>query len=334
MKLGWTKYARTMAVVVLAVTVALPLIAAEPSPPGDNVAVVNGQAITRQEMDQEISRFREHLSSMGRPLPDAQVPGLQQEVLEELITTELLYQESQKAGIKADEAAFNVQMDKWKKRFPTEADLQTYLKKMSFSEEDLKARFRRGMVISQFIEKQLGPKAVVDDKETKAYYDANPAEFKMPEQVRASHILIKVDAKADQAKKAEARKKIEEIQASLKTGGDFAALAKESSGCPSAAKGGDLGFFSRGQMVKPFEDAAFALKPGETSGVVETDFGYHLIKVTDKKPESTLSYDEVKARLGQKLRDKKLEKEMDLYVQELKKTAKVERLLPETPPAK
>jgi len=334
MKVGWTNYAKIMAVMVMVASVTLPLLAAETSPSGDNVAMVNGKAITRQEMSQEIGRFKEHMSSMGRPVTEAQVAGLQKDVLEELITTELLYQESQKAGIKVDEAAFNVQMDKWKKRFPSEAEMQAYLKKMNFSEDDLKARFRRGMVIAQFIEKQLGPKAVVEDKETKEYYDGNPKEFQMPEQVRASHILIKVDPKADEATKAEARKKIEDVQASLKKGGDFAALAKEFSACPSSAKGGDLSYFSRGQMVKPFEDAAFALKPGEVSGVVETNFGYHLIKVIDKKPETTLAYEEVKAKLAQKLRDKKMEKEMDLYIENLKKTAKVERLLPETPPAK
>jgi peptidyl-prolyl cis-trans isomerase C len=334
MKVGWTNYTKIMAVMVMVASVTLPLLAAETSPSGDNVAMVNGKAITRQEMSQEIGRFKEHMSSMGRPVTEAQVAGLQKDVLEELITTELLYQESQKAGIKVDEAAFNVQMDKWKKRFPSEAEMQAYLKKMNFSEDDLKARFRRGMVIAQFIEKQLGPKAVVEDKETKEYYDGNPKEFQMPEQVRASHILIKVDPKADEATKAEARKKIEDVQASLKKGGDFAALAKEFSACPSSAKGGDLSYFSRGQMVKPFEDAAFALKPGEVSGVVETNFGYHLIKVIDKKPETTLAYEEVKAKLAQKLRDKKMEKEMDLYIENLKKTAKVERLLPETPPAK
>ena len=109
--------------------------------------------------------------------------------------------------------------------------------------------------------------------------------IKKPEQVKASHILVKVDAGADEAKKAEARKKIQEIQQKVKAGGDFEALATENSDCPSKAKGGDLGFFERGQMVKPFEEAAFALKPGEVSGIVETQFGYHIIKVQEKKDE-------------------------------------------------
>jgi peptidyl-prolyl cis-trans isomerase C len=112
----------------------------------------------------------------------------------------------------------------------------------------------------------------------------------MPEQVHARHILVKVDPKADATQKAAARKKIEDIQKQLKNGEDFSELAKKASDCPSNAKGGDVGYFGRGQMVKPFEDAAFSLKPGEVSGIVETEFGLHLIKVMDKKPEKIMDY--------------------------------------------
>ena len=151
--------------------------------------------------------------------------------------------------------------------------------------------------------------------------------FKQPEQIKASHILIKVDAKADEAQKAEARKKIEEVQQKLKDGGDFAALAKEYSEGPSSAKGGDLGYFRRGQMVKPFEDAALALKPNEVSDIVETRFGYHLIIVYDTKPEQTLAYADVKDKISQRMKQEKIEKEAVQYVDKLKKDAKLEKFL-------
>ena len=112
-------------------------------------------------------------------------------------------------------------------------------------------------------------------------------------------------------------------------GKDFSELAKKDSECPSKTKGGDLGYFRRGQMVKPFEDVAFSLKPGEVSGVVETDFGFHIIKVTDKKPATTVSYEEVKDRIIATLKSDKLEKETDLYLEPLKKRAKIERYLKE-----
>jgi peptidyl-prolyl cis-trans isomerase C len=113
----------------------------------------------------------------------------------------------------------------------------------------------------------------------------------------------------------------------LKDGGDFAALAKEYSEGPSNTRGGDLGFFRRGQMVKPFEDAAFAMEPNQVSDIIETRFGYHLIKVYEKKPESVLAYAEVKDKLTQHLKQQKIDKEAVQYINQLKKDAKIEKFL-------
>ena len=121
------------------------------------------------------------------------------------------------------------------------------------------------------------------------------------------------------------------IKQRLKAGHDFAALAKEFSQGPSSTKGGDLGYFARGQMVTPFEDAAFSLKPGEVSDIVETKFGYHIIKVVDKKPETTISYDEVRERLGLYLKGEKTKKEIRIYVKRLEDNANVERFWAERP---
>ena len=148
--------------------------------------------------------------------------------------------------------------------------------------------------------------------------------FKQPAQVKASHILIKVEPTADDAAKAAARKKIEEVRQKLTDGGDFAELAKEYSEGPSGPKGGDLGFFRRGQMVKPFEDAAFSMKINEVSAPVETRFGYHLIEVTDIKPEQTLAYADVKDKIAQRLKQEKIQEAAKVYVE---KDAKIEKLL-------
>jgi peptidyl-prolyl cis-trans isomerase C len=103
-------------------------------------------------------------------------------------------------------------------------------------------------------------------------------------------------------------------------------LAKEFSECPSNIKGGDLGYFGRGKMVKPFEDAAFALKTGEVSDIVETRFGYHLIKVVDKKPASVMGYEDVKDQVGQFLKKQKTGKELKGYIEELRKKAVIEKV--------
>jgi peptidyl-prolyl cis-trans isomerase C len=168
---------------------------------------------------------------------------------------------------------------------------------------------------------------MISDEESKTYYDTHPQSFVQPEQVRASHILIKVDADATEAQKTEARKKITAIQQKLKKGEDFASLAENYSEDTTSKKGGDLGYFGRGQMVEPFEEAAFSLKPNEISDIVETQYGYHLIKVVDKKPEAKLTYAEVKDRLDQYLKQQKLQSAEKLYIDNLRKNAAVEKFL-------
>jgi peptidyl-prolyl cis-trans isomerase C len=301
-------------------------VAEKKQPSEDKVAVVNGSLITRADYDMEVQVAQRQFSRMGKSPSDSQLSAIKKEALEKLIERELLYQESQKKGIKVDDAELN---ETFKKRFPNEAMLKDLLNSMKLTEAALKSHFRLGMMIGKLIDKEFVQKATVSHKETKDYYDNNPNFFKQAEGVRASHILIKVDPKADKAQKAEALKKVEKMQQKVKKGEDFAALAKESSQCPSSGKGGDLGYFGRGQMVKPFEEAAFTLKPGEVSDIVETRFGYHLIKVMDKKPETTIPYKDAKNRIEQRLQNEKVQKEVKLYVEKLKEKAKVERFLPE-----
>jgi peptidyl-prolyl cis-trans isomerase C len=304
-----------------------PLLAEETPSSEDKVAVVNGSVISRVNFDREMTGVRQRFSSMGKPVSPSQLPELEKRVLDNLINIELLYQESQKAGTKVDEAEVDRQIEAVKKRFPTEAEFKNAIKKMKLSETVMKSQIRRGIAIQRFLDKKTLGKAEVTEEEIKAYYDKNSNLFKKPEQVRASHILIKVEPGASEKNKAKARQKIEKIRQRLVKGEDFGALAKEFSQCPSSAKGGDLNFFGKRQMAKPFEDAAFALKVGELSGVVETRFGYHLIKVTDKKPGGTLSYDEMRDRIRKNLMREKIRLEVSKYVLELKKTANIEILL-------
>jgi len=327
-----TKHSRwfwALVTVLVLALVASPALAGEEQPPEGKVAVVNGSVITRADFDREMSRVKQRLFGTGKPLSDSQLSEIKKKVLENLIASELLYQESQKQGIIVDEAAINEQVRKLKERFSSEAELKSALSKANLSEVAIKSQFKRGMAIQRFIDKQFVQKITVSGKESKAYYDSHPDLFEQPEQVRASHILIKVDPGADESRKVETRKKLEKIQEKLQKGEDFASLSKEFSEGPSSAKGGDLGYFRRGQMVKPFEEAVFTLRPGEVSDIVETEFGYHLIKVIDKKPETTIVYEDIKDRLEHHLKQEKVQREVSLYVEKLKEKAKVERFLTE-----
>ena len=301
--------------------------AAEKSDQGAKVAVVNGSIITQAEFDREMGRVQRSISRQGRAVDGSKLPAIRKEVLEGLIDRQLLVQESRKEGIKVEETAVNDRLGTLKGRFPSEDQFEEALKGMGLSVADLKTQLREGMAIQSLIEKRFAQQTSVSEDETKAYYDGNPRDFMRPEQIQARHILIKVGPEADKGEKAAARKKIEEIQAKLKKGEDFGALAEEFSEGPSKVKGGDLGWFDRGRMVKPFEEAAFALKPGEVSNVVETQFGYHLIEVTDKRSATKMPYTEVREKLQQYLKDIKVQEEVRVYVTGLKEKSQVERFL-------
>jgi peptidyl-prolyl cis-trans isomerase C len=303
------------------------VLAEETQPPTDKAVVVNGTVITQAELDSQMKIVIDRLRASGR-LPDvSQLDQIRSQVLENLIARELLYQESQKKGIKISEEEVNKQLINVKAQFPNEAEFNNALIRMNLTEASIKEKLQRDLALKKLIEDEVAPKITVSDSDIRAFYENNPETFKQPERVKASHILIKVDPKADASQKAEAQKKIDSVQAKLQKGEDFGALAKEYSEGPTGPKGGDLGYFTRGQMVKPFEEAAFAMKPGEVSGMVETRFGYHLIKVTDKTPEGTMPYDDVKERLAEFLKQQKIQEEINVYVKRLEEKSKIERFV-------
>ncbi len=169
----------------------------------------------------------------------------------------------------------------------------------------------RDIIIRGYIKKEVEQGVVVSDDDAKAYYDANKDKFMEPEKIRVSHILVNNEAEA------------KDILTGLNGGADFAALAKEKSQCPSKDKGGDLGLLARGQTVPEFEQAAFALQPGQLSEVVKTQFGYHIIKVTEKQPGKERSFDEAKDQIKQTLLSQKQKEYFDSLLLELKDKNKV-----------
>ncbi|MFH1135163.1 MAG: peptidylprolyl isomerase [Pseudomonadota bacterium] len=292
--------------------------------PAAVIAAVNGAKITKGELQAELNRIEQQALRSGRVPSSAGLPNLQQMALDNLISRQLLSQAAEQKGVKLDQKEIDDQIEGLKKRFPSEEAFKEALAKMNVTLDELKRDFTEGLRIQKFIEQEFVEKTTVTEQEKKDHYNKHRDEFKQAEQVKARHILVKVDPKDDEAKKAEALKKIEALKARVEKGEDFAKLAEETSEGPSKSSGGDLGFFRRGQMVKPFEDAAFALEPGKTSGVVVSDFGYHIIKVEDKKPERVASYEEIQERLGEYLKQEKIREKVTAYLKDLRDKAKVE----------
>ena len=214
--------------------------------------------------------------------------------------------------------------------FDFDEEFQKFLKESNSSEKELKDYFKRDIALKTLqisLRAEFAETAVIKDDEAEEFYNENIENFKMPERVKASHILISAEKADDEASKKEAREKIEKIQKQIKNGDSFSELSKAHSSCPSSNNGGDLGFFARGQMVKPFEDAAFGLKVGEVSDIVETKFGYHLIKLTDKKAAETESFDTAKPRIKGWLKEQKVDQKFKQYLETLKNKAIIVRHL-------
>jgi peptidyl-prolyl cis-trans isomerase C len=249
-------------------------------------------------------------------------------VLDQLVGVKLLGQEATSQKIAVPDADVETQLAQLRQQFPSEDIFNQALKAQNKTVDMVKADARRTMAISKLLETALASTRAVTPEQAKDFYDKNPDQFKRPEQVRASHILVTVDEKADVATKAAAKRKAESLLKRVKAGGDFTTLAKEHSQDPgSALNGGDLGLFQRGQMVPAFDQVAFTLAPGATSDLVETQFGYHIIRVVEKKEAGAVPLDEARPQLEQFLQNQNRQKATESFVESLKAKGKVEILL-------
>ncbi len=293
--------------------------------PQETVARVNGTEIKFIEL-KRASKVIKSGQQASPNTPDQQ-KEFEKQAVQQLISAELLYQAGQKLEIKDLDKQLEAKLAQGKARFSNEQDFAKAIKELEMAESDLRDYTRRDLVITNFIEKTIVPKITVSEEDAKKFYEQNADKFTRPESVKASHILIGTDQKMSADDKKAAREKAEKLRKEVAGGADFAALAKGNSTCPSSQQGGDLGFFGKGQMVPAFEQAAFTLKPGEISEVVETQFGYHIIKVTEKKAAEKVDFKEVRTRIEDYLKNQKVGAAVNEYLAEARKNAKVEVLL-------
>lgn len=289
------------------------------------VARVNGENVTRQEFED----FLQNLEiRAGGPVPPDQRDRVYRRILDQIVGYKLLQQEAKARNIVVPDSEVEARIGEIKKQFPSEDLFMQTLIERKMTLEQIRADARDDMAVGKLIEAEVEAKAALKPEQVQEFYDQNPDQFRQPERVRASHILITFPQGGDDAAKAEARTKAEQVLKELKAGGDFAALAKQHSQDPgSAAQGGDLGFFEEGQMVGPFNDAAFSLQPGAMSDLVETQFGYHIIKVAEKQPSRTIPLSEVRPQVEEYLQARNREEQTEAFVESLRNKGKVEILI-------
>jgi len=289
------------------------------------VARVNGQDVTKEEFEKMIKGAE---ANAGMAVPAERRDVILRQLLDELVLHTLLEQEAKQRGITATDADVDARLGEIRQRFQTQAEFDAALKERGLTLDTIRQEIRRDIGPEKVMNAELAAVPAPTDDEAKAFYAKNLDKFKEAESLRASHILIRVDPGADADTKAKARATIDSVLEKAKAGQDFGALAKEfSQDTGTAPQGGDLNYFSRGRMVPAFNDAAFALQPGQLSGVVTTQYGYHIIKVTDRKAERVVPFEETAARIKQFLEQQKKQDRQKAFVEELKTKAKIEVLI-------
>jgi peptidyl-prolyl cis-trans isomerase C len=223
-----------------------------------------------------------------------------------------------------DNEAIDKQIQQISSRFPDPEKFKEQLSAMGISEEKLRDEIGASLRIEKLLESKSGKKEEVSEDDIKDFYQTHPENFEMPERIQASHILIKIDPGDTPEVKEQKRQKLSDIREQIENGADFAQMAREYSDCPSKSRGGDLGVFERGRMVKPFEDAAFQLKVGEVSDIVETQFGLHLIKLTDRQEGQVMPLDNAREKIIYYLNRQKHEDAISDYLTDLRSKAKID----------
>jgi peptidyl-prolyl cis-trans isomerase C len=249
---------------------------------------------------------------------------LRKQAAENLINQSLLLEEAGRQGTQPEQKLVDDRYNETVGRFSSAEEFQTALNSMGLSKEAFQEEIKEDLMIEVLLDEQLKDVKKVSDEEVSAFYRDHPESFRSPEQVRASHILITVDEGATDEQRAQKRLELAGLKGEVEKGADFGQLAGQHSDCPSKARGGDLGYFERGKMVKPFSDAAFAMKVGDVSEIVETQFGYHLIKVTDHQGPKEATLDEVKGQIENLLNRQAKDKAVGEYVGKLRESAKIE----------
>ena len=287
--------------------------------------MVNGVEIARSKVEQLIKPQLDSLAPKTRQLPAHVIKQYTQQfreqALERLIRQELLDAKIRQANITITDAEVMSQMEEIAS--VQGVPLEDFIKTMAqhdHSLKQIKEDLRERLARNQFMETQWAGKINVTEDDAKKYHDEKPEQFRIPEQVRVSHILIKLEQGVDPN---EARTRIEGLLKQIKEGADFAELAKANSDCPSAPQGGDLNFFPRGKTTPAFEKVAFELQVGQISDVVETEYGFHIIKATDHEDPSDITFEQAKEKIIDQLTEEKQSEFADEYLKKLMAEAKI-----------
>ena len=283
-------------------------------------AIVNGQEIGGEAVQFELDRLVRFYMSHGMTMDEVKknLPKLEEKALGQAIGAKLLLDQAAKLDLPVSAADIDAEVAKVVEQVGGPENYKKALAAQGVTEEQFRKELEKGAKVNKLVEQACSSVADPTDDEVAAFYAAHKDEYVAPEQVLCQHILVKGtdDAALD---------KIKDIRARIVDGkADFAEEAKKHSDCPSGQQGGSLGWFGRGMMVPEFDKAAFEMKKGEVSGIVTTQFGYHIIYKADQKGGEKQTLVDVHDQIRDLLRHEARGRAMDAYVAELRDKAQIE----------
>ena len=287
------------------------------------VARVNDHDINGDVIFRELKKAAIQYKKRGMPLTADQEKSAAKTLIDDEIGRILLVLKAKAVGIKVSEKMLLEKLRKIKAKFKSDSIFEHRLSDRGMTVDQYKQELEIDMYMDQLIKKEIEPKIKITEKDSQAYYNKNKSNFETQEKVRASIMLLRFNPKEGKAGEQAVLKKFESILIQVKNGADFGALAQQHSQDSLASKGGDLGFFTQKQMLPAFSSRAFKMKVGEVSEIFRTGHGFHVIKVTDRKPGSLSSFATEKEKIQKFLANKKISQATRDYIENLRKEAEI-----------
>ena len=287
---------------------------------------VDGSKLTRKQLDSEM---RIKMEAIKKNIPAGRTQQIKAEMRKQIINDftvrTLLANEVNRMKISTSDQDVSEAIERLKSSLPQGMTIEDFMKKNKFTKEKMYEEIRLGIKINKLVLLQATGKTKPTEKEITKFYQKNKEKFSIPESAHVRHILVAKAPGDDEKIKTEKKSKAEELRKRLIAGASFAEIAKNNSDCPSKNNGGDLGVFSRGEMVKPFEYAAFSQEINSIGPVVETEFGYHIIQVLEHFPPKTLTLDDndTKARISAFLQQQKQQEAFETLIKKLRSKAHI-----------
>ncbi len=287
------------------------------------VARVNDHDINGDVIFRELKKAAIQYKKRGMPLTADQEKSAAKTLIDDEIGRILLVLKAKAVGIKVSEKMLLEKLRKVKAKFKSDSIFEHRLSDRGMTVDQYKQELEIDMYMDQLIKKEIEPKIKITERDSQAYYDKNKSKFETQEKVRASIMLLRFNPKEGKAGEQAVLKKFKSILIQVKNGADFGALAQQHSQDSLASKGGDLGFFTQKQMLPAFSSRAFKMKVGEVSKIFRTGHGFHVIKVTDRKPGSLSSFATEKEKIQKFLTNKKISQATRDYIENLREEARI-----------